>query len=188
MTWIFTCNLTCLPWFCGCISPKHPSRTLVASYFWGLHSSNLSRLVSISAHGLVMEYGGFPSSMKSADLPHSQIFTILRYLKHPNNFPRFSLCFLHVFPKISTRQDDHRPCHGAYGVAAGDSQQRRGGALFAAAGGAVAATRTGRSGWLFGHFRGSKGLVDHWNFCMIWWVYIYIYLYMWYIISIRCTI
>jgi len=174
MTWIFTCNLTCLSSFCGCISPKHPSRKLVASYFWGLHSSNLSRLVSISAHGLVMEYGGFPSSMKSADLPHSQIFTILRYLKHPNNFPRFSPCFLHVFPCVSQffSQVPPKNLHTAGWPPAvprhvrGRCWRQPTATWRRSVCSCWWSCRSDTCGSQWMAFRGSKGLVDHWNFCM----------------------
>ena len=55
-------------------------------------------------------------------------------------FPLFFSILFPSSPQVTPRQDDHGPCHGAHGLAAGDDR-RRGCALSAAAGRTLAATR-----------------------------------------------
>jgi hypothetical protein len=132
-----------------------------------------------------MEYGGFPSSMKSADLPHSQIFTILRYLKHPNNFPRFSPCFLHVFPCVSQffSQVPPKNLHTAGWPPAvprhvrGRCWRQPTATWRRSVCSCWWSCRSDTCGSQWMAFRGSKGLVDHWNFCMhMMGIYIIIYI------------
>ena len=116
------------------------------------------------------------------DIHNSSISSTSQQLSY-----RFSPCFLHGFPCVSQFFSQVPPKKSPHGRMTTGRATARTGSLLETANSDVAALclqllvelsqrHVRKPQWMA--FRGSKGVVDHWNFWMIWWVYIiYIYIY-----------